>query len=54
MRDWIEKTFKDPRAIVTWISTLIMKYANILVLADIAIYQYVSTITCERSLQCKI
>ena len=48
MVDWNDKTFRDLWAMVTWNTALQVKYANILVLADIARCQCVSTATCER------
>ena len=48
MMDWNDKTFRDLWAMVTWNFALQVKYANILVLADIARCQCVSTATCER------
>ncbi len=49
MVDWNDKTFRDLWAMVTWNTALQVKYANILVLADIARCQCVSTATCERA-----
>jgi len=46
--DWNNKTFKDLWAMVTWNEPLQVKYANILLLAEIARCQCVSTATCER------
>jgi len=47
--DWNNKTFKDLWAMVTWNEPLQVKYANILLLAEIARCQCVSTATCERA-----
>ena len=46
--DWNDKTSKDLWAMVTWNEPLQVKYANILLLAEIARCQCVSTATCER------
>lgn len=49
MVNWNDKTFKNLWDIVTWNYALQVKYAYILVLADIARCQSVSTANCERA-----
>ena len=46
--NWNNKTFKDLWAMVFWNEPLQVKYANILLLAEIARCQCVGTATCEK------
>ena len=48
--NWNNKTFKDLWAMVTWNEPLQLKYANILLLVEIAWCHCVSTTTCERAI----
>lgn len=47
--DWNDKTFRDVWTMLTWNYTLQVKYANILVLIDIARCQCIGSATCERA-----
>lgn len=47
--DWGDKSFKDVWAMVTWNDTLKRKYENLVILAEIARVQCVSTASCERA-----
>jgi hypothetical protein len=46
--DWLDKNFKDVWSMITWNHTLNVKYENLLVLAEIARVQCISTASCER------
>ena len=46
--NWNNKTFKTLWAMITWNELLQVKYANILLLAEITRCQCVSTTTCKR------
>ena len=48
MMDWNDEKFKDLWAMITWNFALQVKYANILILANIARCECLSTATCER------
>ena len=45
--DWLDKSFKDVWSMIIWNPTLKMKYENLLVLAEIARVQCISTVSCE-------
>ena len=47
--DWLDKSFKDVWSMITWNHTLKVKYENLLVLAEIARVQCISTASCERA-----
>jgi hypothetical protein len=47
--DWLDKSFKDVWSMITWNHTLKVKYENLLVLAEIARVQCISTASCERT-----
>jgi hypothetical protein len=47
--EWMERTFGDVWASITWSPSLRLKYPNLLILAEIARCQCVSTATCERA-----
>ena len=47
--EWCDKTFKDLWGMITWNPTLQLKYENLLMLAEIARVQCISTATCERA-----
>ena len=47
--EWSDKNFKDLWGMITWNPTLQLKYENLLVLAEIARVQCISTATCERA-----
>jgi hypothetical protein len=47
--EWMDKSFKDLWAIITWNPSLQGKYANLLILVEIARVQYVSIDACERA-----
>ena len=46
---WLDKSFKDVWSIITWNHTLKVKYKNLLVLAEIARIQCISTASCKRA-----
>jgi hypothetical protein len=47
--EWMERTFGDVWASISWSPSLKLKYPNLLTLAEIARCQCVSTATCERA-----
>ena len=47
--EWSDKNFKDLWGMIIWNPTLQLKYENLLVLAEIARVQCISTATCERA-----
>ena len=47
--DWLDKRFKNVWSMITWNHTLKLKYENLLVLAEIARVQCISTANCERA-----
>lgn len=46
--EWMDLTFADVWTLISWSPSLKVKYSNLLVLAEIAKCQCVSTATCER------
>jgi hypothetical protein len=47
--EWMDKNFRDVWVMITWNPDLRGKYANLLILAEIARVQYISTTACERA-----
>lgn len=47
--DWMQKNFRDLWSMISWNSSLQVKYSNLLILAEIASVQCVSTASCERA-----
>jgi hypothetical protein len=47
--EWGDKNFKDLWGMITWNHALQAQYPNLLILAELAHVQCVSTTTCERA-----
>jgi hypothetical protein len=46
--EWGDKNFEDLWGMITWNHALQARYPNLLILAELAHVQCVSTMTCER------
>jgi hypothetical protein len=51
--EWTDLTFADVWTSISWSPSLKVKYSNLLILAEIAKCQCVSTTTCERAFSVK-